>query len=50
MNILRTITKERKFNFDPPQMYYDKEIGEVRIKPRAAVKEKKIINNMDELE
>ena len=50
MNVLRSVTQQRTFNFEAPQIYYDKELGEVKMKPKAAVKPKKIINNTEELE
>ena len=48
MKILQMTTENRFFNYEPPQMYYDKVAKEVRIRPREAKKRKKIINNIDE--
>jgi hypothetical protein len=50
LNVIKSMTTLRKFNYDPPKMHYDKEAGEVKMEPRPKRKAKKFIRNLDELE
>ena len=51
INILKMFTKEAEFNYEQPQMNYDKETGDVQIfKASEAKKKRRIIRNHDDLE
>jgi hypothetical protein len=42
-------TEHKTFNYEQPRMTYDKATGEVTIHdPKDEIKEKRIINNLDE--
>lgn len=43
-------TELKDFNYEPPQMFYDKQSGEIKIKQKQQEKKKKIIKTMDDLE
>ena len=49
INILKLFTEEREWNYEKPEMSYDKATGEVTIHEKEK-KGKKIINNLDEYE
>jgi hypothetical protein len=50
INVLRMFTDHKMFNYERPDMTYDKKTGDVTIiDPRDKVKKKKIIHNMDEV-
>ena len=44
------VTDLKDFNYEPPQMYYDKKSGEIKIKERVGDAKKKFINNINDLE
>jgi hypothetical protein len=49
--ILDMYTEHREFNYEPPQMTYDRATGEINILERKVEKKtSKIVNNMDEME
>ena len=50
MNKLRYYTDRNEFNYEPPQMTYDKATGDVTILPKRIEKKPTIIQNFDELE
>lgn len=43
-------TDLKEFNYQPPNMYYDKASNEVKMKERTVEKKKKLIRNIDDLE
>lgn len=43
-------TDMKDFNYEAPQMYYDKQSGEIKIKEKETETKKKYIRNIDELE
>ena len=45
------VTDLKEFNYDPPQMYYDKASGEIKYKVKEVKieKEKKIVSDFSEL-
>lgn len=49
INILKLFTEEKEWNYEKPEMTYDKATGEVTIHEKE-VKEKRIINNLDDYE
>lgn len=50
LKVIRMYTDLKEFNYEPPQMSYDKATGEIRIQEKKVEKkEKKIITNMDEM-
>lgn len=50
INVLKMFTDHQKFNYEKPDMTYDKKTGNVTIvDPRDKIKKKKIINNIDEI-
>lgn len=50
MNNIKIRAEERKFNYEQPEMTYDKETGDVIIHEKSANKKTRIINNYDDLE
>ncbi len=48
MTVLKLYTDLKDFDYQPPNMYYDKESGEIMVKEREKQKEKKIIKNVDD--
>ena len=51
INVLKMFTKEREWNYEQPQMTYDKETGDVTIHTASELlKKKKIIRNFDDVE
>lgn len=50
LNLLRIFTDLKEFNYEAPQMYYDKQSGEIKIEEKKGEKKRKYIKNMDELE
>ena len=49
INILKLFTEEKEWNYEKPEMTYDKATGEVTIHEKEK-KNKRIINNLDEYE
>jgi hypothetical protein len=43
-------TDMKEFDYEPPQMYYDKASGEIKIKEKVETLKKKHIKNFDDLE
>jgi hypothetical protein len=50
MNTLKMYNENKDFNYEPPQMMYDKESGEVVTIKKDRGPKKKIIRNMEEYE
>jgi hypothetical protein len=53
LNIMRMFTDFKDFNYEPPQMYYDRESGEIKMREKEKskdYKEKKIISTYDDVE
>lgn len=51
INVLKMFTKEREWNYEQPQMTYDKETGDVTIHTASELlKKKKIIRTFDDVE
>lgn len=50
LNLLRMATDLKDFNYEAPQMYYDKQTGEIKMHERKEGQSKTLIKNMDELE
>ena len=50
MNTLKMYNEKKEFNYEPPQMRYDKESGEVIAIKKERGQKKKIIRNMEEYE
>ena len=50
MNVIRAHTELREFTYQPPQMYYDKKTGEIKVKEKEKEKKRKLIKNMDDLQ
>jgi hypothetical protein len=49
LHVLRMYTEFKDFNYEPPQMYYDKASGDIKIKEKEVDRNKKIIKNIDDL-
>lgn len=49
MNAIKLRTEDRKFNYEQPEMTYDKTTGDVIIHDKNANKKTRIINNLDDL-
>lgn len=43
-------TEFKDFDYEPPQMQYDKATGEIKIEEKHEVHNKKLIKNMNDLE
>ena len=50
LNLLRMHTEDKEFNYQQPEMIYDKKTGDVKIIERNANEKKNIIRSMDDLE
>lgn len=50
LHVMKMFTEYKDFDYEPPQMFYDKQSGEIKIKEKHVQETKKIINNMDDLE
>ena len=50
INVIRAHTELREFTYQPPQMYYDKKTGEIKVKEKEKEKKRKLIKNMDDLQ
>ena len=50
MNKLRMYTDNSEFNYEPPQMTYDKATGDVTILPKQIRKKPTIIQNHDDID
>ena len=50
LNMLRMYTEQKEFNYEQPEMIYDKKTGDVRIIEKQNKQKKTIIKNMDDLE
>lgn len=50
MNVMRMFTELKEFNYQQPNMYYDKATGEIKVKEKAAEEKKKVIKNINDLE
>ena len=48
--MLRMYTEQKEFNYEQPEMIYDKKTGDVRIIEKQNKQKKTIIKNMDDLE
>ena len=49
-NAIKMHTEQKEFNYEQPQMIYDKKTGDVRIIDMSKGAKKNIIRNMDDLE
>lgn len=49
LNVLKMFTKDKDFNYEPPEMIYDRKTGDVQILPKKIKKRNTIIQNMDDL-
>ena len=43
-------TELKEFNYEPPNMYYDKQANEVKVKEREHEAQRKVIKNINDLE
>ena len=54
MQVLKIFTELKEFDYEAPNMSYDKKTGEINIEEKAAPigggKKKKVISNIDDLE
>ena len=50
LNVLRMVTELKDFNYETPQMYYDKATGEIKMKEKEDDQKKTVIKNFDEFE
>lgn len=50
LNMLRMHTEQREFNYQQPEMIYDKKTGDVKIIEKSANEKKNIIRSMDDLD
>lgn len=50
INVMRMFTDLKDFNYQPPNMYYDKKSNEVKVKEKETESKRKIIKNYDDLE
>lgn len=49
INYLKMHTTESKFNYEQPEMIYDKKTGDVKIIEKKVKKKERIIKNFDDL-
>lgn len=50
LNLLRMYTEQKEFNYEQPEMIYDKKTGDVKIIDKSKSQKKTIIRNYDDLE
>ncbi len=50
LSVMRQAEDLKEFNYQPPQMYYDRKTGEIKIKEKQEEKKKKLIRNIDDME
>ena len=50
LQVLRMFTDMKEFDYEQPNMTYDKKTGEVKVQEKASNVKKRIINNVDDLE
>ena len=50
MNLMKMMTHDKEFNYEPPKMSYDKKTGDVKIFEPSKAKKKRIIRNLDDLQ
>jgi hypothetical protein len=50
LNLLKMYTEDKDFNYQQPEMIYDKKTGDVKIIERSKEKKKKIIQTHDDLQ
>jgi len=53
LRVMRYYTEEKDFDYEPPEMYYDKKSGEIKIAEKKAdpnAKSRKLIKNTDDVE
>lgn len=49
LNMLKLMTQDREFTYEPPEMIYDKSTGDVEILPKKIKKKNTIVQNFDDV-
>lgn len=47
--VMRMFTELKDFNYEAPEMFYDKASGDIKIKEKKQENKKKLIQNVDDL-